>query len=419
MAFQLNKKNISNDRRPHDFRLWGLLSIIIISVVYLLLNFNGISYYYFDEYHYVNASDVLLSSNKVLNWEHPPLGKYIIKFGRSIFDNKVYGSRFFGVLLFPVIIILLGGIGNLIRENKDKSKLLFFLPGFFAATDPFLINMSKIAMLDIYALFFQVLLIYFVIIFLKNTDKNKLLSIAIVSALGLSCKWSLIPFVFTSFVFISIRVFKTKIPIKHLVFSIIIFVVVYFLTFIPYLLVHNSETSIFNIFKLQLEMFNYHSSFTGNPYHSSAWWSWPILLKPIWLKFEQISGSFKGIFTISNPVVNFIFLISIPYFLLNWKRIKKEEMFLIICYLNLILIWAFSSRETQFYHYYLSSLPMIYLISSIQLNKVSEKKAIFNGALLFSIIFFVLCLPFVYNWEVDQKLFDYLVPFSNWKYILN
>jgi len=100
---------------------------------------------------FVNGSLVLMWPHPY-NFEHPPLGKVLIGLSGLALGHTAVGYRLLGALLGTVLIILVFLIA---RRFMSDSWALF--PAAVVATDPLLVQLSRVATPDIYFLFFAVL----------------------------------------------------------------------------------------------------------------------------------------------------------------------------------------------------------------------------------------------------------------------
>ncbi|MEM3595562.1 MAG: phospholipid carrier-dependent glycosyltransferase [Candidatus Bathyarchaeia archaeon] len=121
------------------------------------------------------------ASPDTINFEHPPLGKYIIGFSEVLSMNQVLLG--FTLSILTLIIVFL--ISRRVLSNLPISLLAPFL----LTMDRLYIDFSSSSMLEIYATFFAVLSIYLLMAY-KNGWTTLLLYVAI--GLALSCKWTVI-----------------------------------------------------------------------------------------------------------------------------------------------------------------------------------------------------------------------------------
>ncbi len=99
-------------------------------------------------------------------------------------------------------------------------------------------------------------------------------------------------------------------------------VLVYFLTYIPYLLM---GYSLGYIFQLQGDMYIYHSTLNATHPFSSAWWSWPLIQRPVWLFVSTLPKGFESTIAVfGNPAVWWVGFACI--FLVTERAVRGKEL---------------------------------------------------------------------------------------------
>ncbi|MEM4032645.1 MAG: phospholipid carrier-dependent glycosyltransferase, partial [Zestosphaera sp.] len=88
------------------------------------------------------------------NFEHPPLGKYLIGFA-TLFG---FGRFFYLFLMFGSSLLV-----YFLVKNLFASELLGFFAGFLLVLDTVFINSHRFLLLDPLAVFFFLLSLYFVL----------------------------------------------------------------------------------------------------------------------------------------------------------------------------------------------------------------------------------------------------------------
>jgi hypothetical protein len=59
---------------------------------------------------------------------------------------------------------------------------------------------------------------------------------------------------------------------------------------------------------LQLQMISYHSHLIAQHAYSSPWWSWPLMLRPVWFYSGSVTGAPMVIYAMGNPLLWWTFL---------------------------------------------------------------------------------------------------------------
>jgi dolichyl-phosphate-mannose-protein mannosyltransferase len=122
-------------------------------------------------------------------------------------------------------------------------------------------------------------------------------------------------------------------------------------------------------------MFNYHATLTATHPYSSSWWTWPLMLKPVWLYVSYLPLSMKStIALLGNPAVwgaGFVCVI-----LAVERAVRKRDlacMFITSFFFFQWLPYALISRVTFLYHFYVS-VPFLCLASAYFLSKYWSTK---------------------------------------------
>lgn len=152
--------------------------------------FNGM---YFDELYHARTAYEHLNNLTPYENSHPPLGKIIISIGIAIFGMNPFGWRIMGTLFGVAMIPLMYIFGK--RLFKD-SRYAFLAAALFAF-DFMHFTQTRIATIDVYAVFFIILMYFFMYEYITMnfyTDglKKTLVPLALCGVsfgLGLACKW--------------------------------------------------------------------------------------------------------------------------------------------------------------------------------------------------------------------------------------
>ena len=386
-----------------------LLLILVFSFLSRTLWLGSPKNEYFDEvYHAFTARQIL--HGKVEPWEwwntspegfayewtHPPLAKLGMVVGMLIFGENSFGWRIPGAMMGVGSVLLV----YLIAKKIFKDELLGILSAGAFSLDGLPLVMSRIGMNDSYLLFFVLLSIY-----LFLTDKLFLSAIAF--GLAISSKWSgvwVLPILFVSHF-----VFKKKIKINYLWF-LALPPAVYLATYIPMFLTGHGIDIFWG---MQKQMWWYHTQLKATHPYTSAWWSWPLLARPIYLyTSEEVAGVVSRIYAMGNPIIFWGGLASIIISFVYALKFRIKKLALIIfSYLVFFVPWAASPRIMFLYHY-LPSIPFLAIALGYILRR--NLKLIVPAvtiALLFSLYFY----PHWAGLSVPISLDKSYYWFSSWR----
>ncbi|MFM8868696.1 MAG: phospholipid carrier-dependent glycosyltransferase, partial [Candidatus Nanopelagicus sp.] len=110
---------------------------------------------------------------------HPPLGKWLIGLGIKIFGDNEFGWRIAAAIIGSASVLLIYLIANLLFN----SKFLSLTAAALLSLDGLHLVMSRVALLDIFLMFFILLTFYLLL-------KNNLWLSGVAIGLAGSTKWS-------------------------------------------------------------------------------------------------------------------------------------------------------------------------------------------------------------------------------------
>jgi len=371
----------------------------------------------FDEVYHARAAGEYLRGVAPFEWVHPPLAKLIISVGVMVFGLNSFGWRIsallFGSLFMPVMYIL--------GKSLFGKRSLGILAALLISMDGVFIIQSRVAMTNIFATFFQIASVMFFWLYFQYDvhDENKKKSYTffflsgLFMAIALATRWTsagslffiggaLIWHKFLSKISISdilsgdFRIISNCLNYKELrfwllaIFSFgILPFCVYILAYTPYILLgHNLH----DIFKMQVDIFNYHKNLRDpHPYYSE-WYTWPFLIRPTWYYFRDFKdGTIGGIIALGNPIIWWSSLFAVGFVL--YKAIKDKMANLLyvgLAFIALYLPWAVSPRVKNYNHYLFEAIPyaclaLVYILSSLW-DKGNQKKTLDKEDKMFNLL---------------------------------
>lgn len=364
---------------------------------------------YFDEvYHAFTAKTILHGNPKAwewwntppegfaYEWTHPPLAKLGMVAGMLVFGENSFGYRIPGAILGVGIILLV----YLISKELFKDELIGLLSAAVLSLDGLTLVMSRIGMNDTYFLFFSLLSIYF---FMK--EKNFLSAFSL--GLSLSSKWSA---VWTIPILVVLWLWQKKKIRPGYLWFLILPPLVYLATYIPMFLTGHG----FDIFwGMQKQMWWYHTRLKATHPYTSPWWSWPLMLRPVYLyTSNEVGGFVSRIYAIGNPAVFWTGLVSIVISLLfSFIERSKKVAFVVFSYLIFFVPWALSPRIMFIYHY-LPSIPFLAIAIGYTLRR-SLRFAI--PLLAIFLLFFLYFYPHWAGISIPLWLDTSYYWFSSWR----
>ncbi len=404
----MNHKSLLNSRDLGYF-------LFFISMVVFFYHLSNINKFYFDEVHYIPAAKQWLQMAPVINTEHPPFGKYIIGGSINFFGDNPIGWRAASAFTGALAILLCYLIANLIFDDLVMAMSV----GFFSLFNFWFFVQSRIAMLDIFMVTFFLSGIYYFLRYKFEYNEKKYFYISsFFWGLAVAIKWSAIFIYFPFFILCLYSEFETKMSNEqkrkvYLNFFIFGFfsIIIYFLTFIPYLFVANpGKRTLFEIlFSVPLEMLKLQATVAGTHPYNSLWYTWPIILRPIWYEFSQSADHlfFKGIVLLANPWQMSLGILSVVLLLLRWRKIQSITKFTVVLFLCSWLAWPLAPRKISFFYYFFPSAVFYSFLIPMSLREIFEHKTAKIIMAVFTIIslgFFIYFYPILSGAETAESI---------------
>lgn len=418
---------------------------------------------YFDEiYHARTAYENL---EKIVAYEntHPPLGKLIIALGIKLFGLNPFGWRIAGTILGMGMLPIMYSMAR----RMFGSTLYAALATGLLAADFMHFTQTRIATIDVYAVFFIMLMFYFMnkyvsLNFFREKLAATLLPLGLAGlffGLGVASKWIVLYGGAGLAVMLALslldryrqyraakRMLKQPESMEEayshaalsrivklfprntiltlaacLVFYVLIPAGIYALSYIPILSVMDSGYTLKSLIDYQKHMFSYHSNLVSSHPFSSYWWEWPFMKRPVW--YYSGSGVADGmkstIVAMGNPLIwwtgIFAMLVTIR---LSVKRKDKQVYMLWIAFLSQYIPWMLVPRETFLYHYFAMVpfiiLSIVYLFRNIEAVHPRFVK-VRNIYIAAAILLFVLFYPALSGMTVPTWYVDVLLRwFPSW-----
>ena len=366
--------------------------------------FNGT---YFDEIYHARTAYELIHGLSIYEWTHPPLGKVLMSLGVRIFGMTPFGWRFMGALVGVLMLPLM----YLLAMQLTKSTRLSLIAMCLLALDSMHFTQTRIATIDSYAVFW-IMLMYFFMIRAVQMDWRQVslrrffvplglcgvtMGVAIATkwigayaAVGLAVLlfWKLIREIACGGDFRREAVRRALWTIAFcLVFFVLIPLLIYYFSYTGQLK-YEGVNSIWDMFgaervrrvvELQESMLNYHAGLGGDThYFRSPWYQWPVIWWPMWY-YSGTSylpeGMISSISCMGNPAVWWTGLVALIFILVAsaWRRrAPKIWLIALIGFASQFLPWVLVPRSTFIYHYF-ASVPFIILCTVLALDALRKR----------------------------------------------
>ena len=394
--------------------------------------FNGMI---FDEIYHARTAYENIHNMSVYEWTHPPLGKLIIALGILIFGMKPFGWRIMGALFGVAMVPLMYVFAKRIFKRTDFA----FITAGLWAFDCMHFTQTRIATIDVYGVFFILLMFFFMYEYVRQDyfaaplkDKFRPLALSGV-AFGLGCasKWIgcyagaglavvLFYHLFTA-MFEAYKGHDESAAARRSLFwkrlwatagwcclwFLLVPGLIYFASYFPY---YRYEASLrlnyglrdmwATLLKNQKDMYSYHSGLTATHMCQSMWYQWPFTFKSVWFYVSGNGEKISNIASTGNPAVWWISSVGAVCLFLEWVLGKvKRDPVLPILFVGVAanyLPWVLVTRCVFLYHFF-ATVPFI-LLSTVYLFFLLERENrrmhwVKWAWLCLAVVYFILLYP--------------------------
>ena len=373
--------------------------------------------YIFDEIYYAKNAYSLISSGVELDQEggsefvvHPPLGKWLIGIGIKLFGNNEFGWRSSSALFGSASVLLI----YLIAKRLFKSEFLALSAALLMAVDGLSLVMSRVALLDIFLMFFILLTFYFLL------KENYWLS-GMAIGLGVSTKWSA-AFLIPVLLLLTLKLKELNLSqiLKRGGQFIFLPMAIYFTSWIGWFVsdkgwARNSGSNpISSLWNYHLEILNFHTNLVEKHSYSANPWSWLVLGRPT--SFYYQSGNSCGaeecaqeILAMGTPLLWWSAIIAVAITLGFYINTSNRSAEIVLAgFAGTYLPWFIFQDRTMFYFYSISTLPFLILALIYCFDLLLKYGNYQRGIMLF---IFVVAINFIYFLPVYIGI---EIPYSQW-----
>lgn len=412
---------------------------------------------YFDEIYFPRtAYEFLIKNQTIYENTHPHLGKIIIMWSYKLFGVNPFGYRAMGAIAGALMIPVMYALGKKLFRNHYfamiGATLLAFECMHFVQT--------RLGTVDSYLVLFIMLTFYFMACYvdmdLRKTSYFKTLVPLFFSGIFFGCaisvKWigfyagAGIAFLFFVKIFSQWKSFgygrivyggkalAARNSLLTCFFCLIFFIaipaLIYSLSYTPIFQIQsaaidNEKFTIMemadNIIASQKHMFEYHKGVTQDHPFKSAWYTWPIMYKPVYYYSAPVKaeGQWGTIVAIGNPLIWWTGLAAlIGTAIVSLRRQDRRGLFIFAGYLSILLPWAVAPRSITFLYHYFGCVPfmilaIVYMASYFMEDNPKVKKYI-NAYVILAILVFAAFYPAMTGIKVSVDYIELLRWLPSW-----
>lgn len=317
----------------------------------------------FDEIHYVPAARTLWSLAAPVNIEHPLLGKVLIGLGMALFGDNSFGWRIMSSLAGTATLVGLFAIARLLFRDTRAAVVVALI----ALVNITLYVQARIAMLDGFVAAFVVGGVAAMLWSMRSTGPvvaRRWTLGAVLLGLAVGVKWAAVPYI--AFAAAAFLLFRSSARWPGLtVLSAASRLALgsaaaYLVTFLPAFFYAREPLTLAQLLPFQLEMLRQQTQVLPPHTYQSAWWTWPLDLRPIWYLYEPADRAQRGVLMIGNPAVMWGGLIAVAA--CAWAGLRERSALtggVAALWLGGWGIWALIPKSLGFFYYYY--LPSLWL----------------------------------------------------------
>ena len=267
---------------------------------------------YFDEIYYVRTGEAYLNFQEITDWkgqtswDHPPLSKVIIAVSIGIFGHNPFAWRIAGVLFAALAIVLI----YLLARRMFGTPRAGLIAAFLLTFDCMHFAQARIATPDTFIILFYIGMVYFFYRYLQDTAHGgKFLFWSLLFfGLGFSTKW----FVMYGFAGLMLLLVIQKVRERKITRGEIAWfaaglaasVAVYMLSYTVFFLAPLDSSNPNNgWWEIQMASFRFHSTLSSPHPASSPWYTWPLMLNPVWFYAGYFPNTRAYIASFGNPAL--------------------------------------------------------------------------------------------------------------------
>ena len=358
--------------------------------------------FYFDEIYHGRSAWEMLHRIEPYETTHPPLGKLIISSGIALFGMNAFGWRIAGALFGVALVPLMYLFGLKLFRNR----FFAFSAAFLMMADFMRFAQSRVAVIDVYGVFFIILMYYFILdLFPEQGERPprsvnaSLLLAGVAFGIGAACKWIAL---YAGGGIALLVALRTIMDLKRRDFSpgsgaikfllersavclgafVAIPAVIYILAYLPYMALPGSGHDLEGVFRLQAFMLNYHRTLVATHPFASPWWSWLLDLRPMWMYTGSglSSGTVSTIASFGNPAIWWLSVPAVAGAIMLIVRRRDARLGVVLTALLFqYLPWIGINRLEFIYHFF-SAVPFVILCIVAILKETELRLPSFRAA---------------------------------------
>ncbi|WP_276357841.1 phospholipid carrier-dependent glycosyltransferase [Cohnella caldifontis] len=351
---------------------------------------------YFDEIYHGRTAYEFIQAMEPYENTHPPLGKVLLEFGIRLFGMTPYGWRFAaavcGTLMVPVVYAAAKGMFGRTRYA--------FLAGLLLVLESFHFVQSRFANVDVFGVTFTVVMYYAMYRYGETSWRRGFragLGWLALSGVFFGCaaavKWNYLyggaglAVLFVLSLLRHLRAARSEgqrrtarrtalTLLAAAVFFVAVPAGIYTASYMPFERATKANDGIKDLWQYQKNMYDYHKGVKEVHPYSSKWYTWPLMLRPVWYYggTDLAPGTGQSIAAIGNPLVWWGGLLAmLASWWIGWRRRDRIVLTIAVMYLSFYVPWIVAPRSITFLYHYFPMVPLL-IFSLVWMMRWWEEK---------------------------------------------
>lgn len=394
----------------------------------------------FDEVHYVPAAQALIDLEGPRNVEHPLLGKELIAAGMLLLGDNPFGWRITATLAGTATVVAAFAFVWLLLGSMRAALIAALL----AMLNQTLFVQARTAMLDVYLGAFLLWAMVLMLWAMRAPPERVLgrwIGASVLMGLAVAVKWAAIPYVaLAGLAFVATRLRDARLAkqplsaafsgkgqrhwqglgiVPGLLILGLVSIATYLVTFYPAFFYANQPLTLAGLFRQQFDMYALQTQTLRAHTYQSDWWSWPLMLRPIWYFYEWDNGAQRGVLLIGNPVIMWGGLVAVLACFWAWFRSRAlYPLAVALLWMASLAIYVVIPKSLGFYYYYHLSGIFLCLVLAVAFHHFDAgrnkgREEWFAAAALIAFMYFY---PILAASPLrDAQGFTYWMWFNSWR----
>ena len=336
-----------------EHRKRNLAIVASVSFLLLILGIRNIPDQFEDEHYYVEAARDFIAGAPSSNTMHPPLAKYFIAASMKLLGDNPIGWRLPSVLSGTLLAFAIFGMTRRLTSDTRTAYLAWLL----TIAGGFWYGMSRVAMLSVYELAFEMAAVWVFLVALETDNATAWCGAGLLFGLSVACRW------FGAMGLITCLgvAFSGRRLLKPCGMSFTVFIT-YCVTWIPLLIREHRPVSYLIDANLFIYRFHRAPPLVGDP--GDNWWTWLMPLSPP-----------RSALYVANPIIGACGLFALAAILLGKRRFALVGWL----YLANMLPWMIAVKPITYYYYYFEA----YVFLAVALAVVTARVMVYRARLDF------------------------------------